>query len=295
MTVLQALRAERPSLSFEFFPPKTESGWYQLRKTMEELSALTPDFVSVTYGAGGGTRERTHQLVEELEQRGDMHPVPHLTCVSHSEAEISHILDRYAQVGVETILALGGDPPKSLPDYDRGSDRFRRARDLVEFARTHQAENPGAWRQGLAIGVAGFPEGHPATPDRMAEMLYLREKVEAGADYICTQLFFDNRDFLDFRDRCRIAGIRVPILPGIMAIGNRKSFERIPGLALGARYPARLLGAIEKAKDDNEVARIGLDWALDQIDGLLAEGVPGVHLYTLNESETASRLAAGLR
>lgn len=295
MTVLQALRAERPSLSFEFFPPKTESGWERLRQTMEELSALTPDFVSVTYGAGGGTRERTHQLVEELELRGDMHPVPHLTCVSHTETEIASILDRYAEVGVETILALGGDPPQSMPGYDRGADRFRYARDLVVFAREHQARHSGAWRKGLSIGVAGFPEGHPATPDRVKEMAHLREKVEAGADYICTQLFFDNRDFLDFRDRCDIAGIRVPVLPGIMAIGNRKSFERIPGLALGARYPAPLLRSIEDAADDPEIARIGLDWALAQIDGLLAEGVPGVHLYTLNESHTASRLAACLR
>ncbi|MEI7866196.1 MAG: methylenetetrahydrofolate reductase, partial [Chthoniobacterales bacterium] len=186
------------------------------------------------------------------------------------------------------ILALGGDPPKDLANYVRANDAFQHAADLVRFIRGYKAHTFG-------VGVAGFPEGHPATPNRLMEMDYLKAKVDAGADYICTQLFFDNHDFLDFRDRCRLSGISVPIIAGIMPITSASGMKRMAELAAGARYPAKLLKAIARAgNDEAAVERVGIHYATEQCANLLDEEVDGIHFYTLNKSKATREIYASL-
>jgi len=276
----------KPTVSFEFFPPKTSEAQENLFTTILELETIQPAFVSVTYGAGGSTRELTHDLVLRLKKQTSLDPVPHLTCVGHTEAEIEAILERYAAAGVSNILALRGDPPRDQPDYDHTRDTFPQAANLVRFIKKFSG-HPDP--RGFGIGVAGFPEGHPSTPNRLLEMDYLKAKVDAGADYICTQLFFENRDFYDFRERCDLAGIHIPIVAGIMPVTSLSSMKRMAELAGGARYPARLLKALQRAGDSAEAVRqIGLHYATEQCADLLDNHVAGIHLYTLNQS-TATR------
>jgi methylenetetrahydrofolate reductase (NADPH) len=287
MHIRDIFSIHRTTFSFEFFPPKTDQGFEDLFGTIARLQELKPSFVSVTYGAGGSTRERTHDLIVRIQRETNLTAVSHLTCVCHSEAELAAILDRYAESGIENILALGGDPPRNLAGYDRSRDAFRHAVDLVRFIRSRsRLPDP----RGFGIGVAGFPEGHPGTPNRLLEMDYLKAKVDAGADYICTQLFFDNRDFYDFRERCELAGIKVPILAGIMPITTRAGMIRMAELALGARFPARLLRAVERCADDAAVARVGIHWATEQCRDLLDNGVRGIHFYTLNRSDATRQI-----
>ncbi len=276
----------KPTVSFEFFPPKTSEAQENLFTTILELETIQPAFVSVTYGAGGSTRELTHDLVLRLKKKTSLDPVPHLTCVGHTEAEIEAILERYAAAGVSNILALRGDPPRDQPDYDHSRDTFPQAANLVRFIKKFSG-HPDP--RGFGIGVAGFPEGHPSTPNRLLEMDYLKAKVDAGADYICTQLFFENRDFYDFRERCDLEGIHIPIVAGIMPVTSLSSMKRMAELAGGARYPARLLKALQRAGDSAEAVRqIGLHYATEQCADLLDNHVAGIHLYTLNQS-TATR------
>jgi methylenetetrahydrofolate reductase (NADPH) len=278
----------RTTFSFEFFPPKTDEGFEELFRTIARLQELQPSFVSVTYGAGGSTRERTHDLVVRIHKETNLTAVSHLTCVCHCQAELEAILDRYAESGIENLLALGGDPPRGLADFDRSKDAFRYASDLVKFIRS-RPKQPGP--RGFGVGVAGFPEGHPGTPNRLKEMDYLKMKVDAGADYICTQLFFENRDFYDFRERCELAGITVPIVAGIMPITTHGGMQRMAELALGARIPARLLRAVNRCNgDDAAVARVGTHWATEQCRDLLDNGVRGIHFYTLNRSDATRQI-----
>jgi len=286
MHILDILKPGKPTVSFEFFPPKTPEAQHALYDTIRELEKIHPNFVSVTYGAGGSTRELTHDLVLRLKTTTTLDPVPHLTCVGHTREEITAILERYAAAGVSNILALRGDPPRDKPDYNHAGDTFPQAVDLVSFVKSF-SEHPDA--RGFGIGVAGFPEGHPATPNRLLEMDYLKAKVDAGADYICTQLFFDNHDFYDFRERCALAGIHVPIIAGIMPVTSQSSMRRMAELAGGARFPGRLLKALQRGGDSSEAFRqIGLHYATEQCADLLDQGVAGIHLYTLNQS-TATR------
>ena len=233
------------TLSFEFFPPKTEAASEKLYQAIKDLESYKPSFVSVTYGAGGSTRELTHDLVVRIKETTPTTPVPHLTCVCHSEDDIQQILERYAAAGVSNILALGGDPPRDLSNYRKEDDAFQHAADLVAFIKKFQG-HPDS--RGFGIGVAGFPEGHPGTPNRLLEMDYLKAKVDAGADYICTQLFFSNHDFYDFRDRCELAGIHVPIIAGIMPITSAGGMRRMADLAAGAKFPAKLLKQIARSE-----------------------------------------------
>ena len=287
--------AHRPTFSFEFFPAKTAEGAAALFETIAELVPYGPHFVSVTYGAGGSTRELTHDLVVKIKETTPLEPVPHLTCVCHSEADIASILERYAAAGVGNILALGGDPPKDKTGYVRANDAFQHAADLVAFIKRFNESGAHPDKRGFGIGVAGFPEGHPATPNRMAEMDYLKAKVDAGADYICTQLFFDNHDFLDFRDRCRMAGIEVPIIAGIMPITSKVGMRRMAELAAGARYPAKLMRALEPCGDDEAAVLVeGVKYATEQCRELLSEGVDGIHYYTLNKSQATREIYAAL-
>lgn len=295
MHIADILQAQRPTLSFEFFPPKSAEAFEALYRTIGELEAFKPSFVSVTYGAGGSTRELTHDLVVRIKTTTSLDAVPHLTCVCHGEADIASILERYAQAGVSNILALGGDPPKNLANYERAKDAFQHAADLVAFIKKFNDSGAHPDRRGFGIGVAGFPEGHPTTPNRVLEMEHLKAKVDAGADYICTQLFFDNHDFLDFRERCQLAGITIPIIAGIMPITSAAGMRRMAELAAGARYPAKLLRAIQRCgKDEDAVQKVGIHYATEQCRDLLDHGVDGIHFYTLNKSHATREIYSSL-
>jgi methylenetetrahydrofolate reductase (NADPH) len=295
MHISDILSNSKPSLSFEFFPPRSETAWEELYETIRNLESLHPSFVSVTYGAGGTTRELTHDLVLRIKQTTSIPPVPHLTCVGHTRDEITSILERYAAAGVSNVLALRGDPPKDQPDYDWSTGDFRHAADLVAFIGEFNRSGAHPDPRGFGIGVAGFPEGHPATPNRMLELEHLKAKVEAGADYICTQLFFDNHDFLDFRDRCQLAGIDIPIIAGIMPVTSLQGMKRMAELAAGARYPAKLIRTLNRASSSPEsVERAGIHYAAEQCASLLNEGVDGIHLYTLNKSHATREIFKSL-
>jgi len=286
---------DRTTFSFEFFPPKSDDAAEDLFRNIDELEALHPSFVSVTYGAGGTTRERTHDLVVRLKENTAVDPVPHLTCVGHAEFEISDILTRYAQHGISNIHALGGDIPRHLGSHDRTRDAFQYAADLVKYIRKFGEERKHTDVRGFGIGVAGFPEGHPATPNRLSEMDHLKAKVDAGADYIVTQMFFDNRDFFDFRERCELAGIQIPILAGIMPVTSERGLVRMADLALGCRFPARLMRSINRCNGDSEfVRKVGIHWAVEQCRDLLDNNVRGIHFYTLNKSTATREIYASL-
>lgn len=285
MHIQDILAGDQPSISFEFFPPKTEESAKALFETISHLEPLEPSFVSVTYGAGGSTRERTRDLVLRLKSSTALNPVPHLTCVGHSRETIEEILARYASAQVSNLLALRGDPPRDAPAHDHQKDAFPRAADLVRAIRAFNETKAHPDPRGFGIGVAGFPEGHPATPNRLLEMDYLKAKVDAGADYICTQLFFDNHDFYDFRERCEFVGIHVPILAGIMPITSMAGLRRMAELSGGTRFPARLLKALAAVESDPEAVReIGIHHATEQCADLLKHQVAGLHFYTLNQS-----------
>src|ERR1700757_319087 len=285
MHISDIMRSDSPTFSFEFFPPKTTEAVETLHQTIRDLESYMPHFVSVTYGAGGSTRDLTHDLVERIQNTTKLDPIPHLTCVCHNEQEIEEILLRYAKSGIGNILALGGDRPSEIA-YDKSRDSFQHAIDLVNFIRRFNESGAHPDRRGFGVGVAGFPEGHPATPNRLVEMDYFKAKVDAGADYVVTQLFFDNRDFLDFRERCGLADIRIPIIAGIMPITSIGGFKRIAELAGGARFPAKLLRALQRCQSDPEmVKRVGLHFAIEQCHDLLDNDVTGIHFYTLNRSD----------
>ena len=295
MHIQDIFQASTPTFSFEFFPPKSQEASQKLYNSIRELEALKPSFVSVTYGAGGSTRDLTRELVIRARQELNVTTVPHLTCVSHSQADIRGILEQYAEHGISNILALGGDPPAGKSGYNRADDAFQHAADLVRFIKAFNEEGLHPDKRGFGIGVAGFPEGHPATPNRLLEMEYLKAKVDAGADYICTQLFFDNHDFYDFRDRCKLAGISVPIIAGIMPITSAKGMKRMAELAAGSRYPAPLMKSIHRAGDDPEaIKRVGIHWATEQCRDLLDHDVAGIHFYTLNQSDATRQIFLNL-
>jgi len=286
MHIADVLKQPGPHFSFEFFPPKTEEASKALFESIKELSPLKPSYVSVTYGAGGSTRQLTHDLVVRLKKETHLTVVSHLTCVGSSKDEIYSILSKYAESGIENIMALRGDPPKGQTNFQPHPNGFKNAAELVTFIKKHFPQ--------LGIGVAGFPEGHPDTPNRLKEIEYLKAKVDAGADYICTQLFFENADFYDFCERCELAGIHVPIIAGIMPVTSRKGLARMAELALGARFPAKLLRAISRAENDEYVEKVGVHWATQQVMDLLDHKVAGVHFYTLNKSKATLKIYESL-
>jgi methylenetetrahydrofolate reductase (NADPH) len=289
MHIRDIFAQQSTTFSFEFFPPKSAEAAENLYANMRELEPLRPSFVSVTYGAGGSTRELTRDVVVKLKKETMLDPVPHLTCVCHSEGEIFSMLEQYAGAGISNILALGGDIPRNQPDYDRGKDAFRFAADLVAFIRKFNDRRLHPDPRGFGICVAGFPEGHPGTPNRMKEMDYLKAKVDAGADWICTQMFFDNHDFYDFRERCQLAGIKVPIIAGLMPVTSLKGMVSMAEMAAGTRFPAALIRRLNRTGGDPDAMRnVGIQYATEQAAELLDHGVRGVHFYTLNKS-TATR------
>jgi methylenetetrahydrofolate reductase (NADPH) len=276
-----------PVFSFEFFPPRTEAGERSLLRTIDNLRPLAPSFVSVTYGAGGTTREKTIEIVTRIKREHGLEAMAHLTCVGHSRDEIAAILDRLAAAGLENLLALRGDPPRGETTFVRPADGFGHASELVAFivGRGYR----------FCLAGAGYPEGHPECRDRERDVANLRTKVDAGVEVIITQLFYDNRDYFAFVERARRAGIAVPILPGIMPITNVPQIERITSLC-GARIPDDLRERLHAAEgDDAAVLAVGVAHALAQCRDLLARGAPGVHFYTLNQSPATAAILAELR
>ncbi len=278
----EIFQANPTTFSFEFFPPKNKLGAEKLFEHIQELESLRPAFVSITYGAGGSTRELTRQIVHQTREQTGLCTIPHLTCVNQSEVEIDTILEDYVSKKIRNILALRGDAPSDC-EHDWGTGRFKHASELVARIRHFKDSNgvPG----GFGIGIAGFPEGHPDTPNRLVEMDFLKAKVDAGADFLVTQMFFDNHDFYDFRDRCELAGITIPILAGIMPVQSVAGMKRMADLARGMHFPAPLLRAIRRTDGSNDaIRRIGVHWATEQSRELLDNAVRGIHFYTLNSS-----------
>ena len=295
MHILDIFDRHSMTFSFEFFPPRSDEAWGALFERISDFESLAPSFVSVTYGAGGSTREHTHELVVRLERETGLDPVPHLTCVCHAGDEVERILERYAAARITNIMALRGDVPRDLPGYDRGADEFRHATDLVRFIRAFNDRGGHPDRRGFGVGVAGFPDGYPETPNRLVQLEHLKAKVDAGADWICTQLFFDNRAFFDWREQCAIRGIDLPVIAGIMPITSIAGMRRMADLAGGTNFPARLQKRIYRCQDDPEAVRaVGVQWATEQCADLIDHGVRGIHFYTLNRSDATKRIFESL-
>ncbi len=288
MTFFAKLQQGSPTISFEFFPPKTPEGWARLYGTLAETARLNVDFVSVTYGAGGSTRENTVDLVASLQNNLGLPAMAHLTCLGHSQVELSRILDRLAAKGVPAVMALRGDPPQGETAFRPHPYGFAHASDLIGFIRD-------GWPQ-FKLGCAAYPEGHPESvaagegrsPDR--DIAFLRLKQEQGADFAVTQLFFDNDAYVAFVGRARAAGVSLPLLPGIMPLTSARQIERFIALS-GCSIP----DALRQAAAAPDVEEAGYRFALDQCRSLLAAGAPGLHLYTLNQSALSGRLLGALR
>jgi methylenetetrahydrofolate reductase (NADPH) len=277
----------RPVFSFEFFPPKTDEGARQLMRTVASLKkAMAPDFVSVTYGAGGSTRERTLDVVGHIQKDLNVTAMAHLTCVGSSRAEIEQVVGALAKKGIENVLGLRGDLPKDAPKGAAASDDLGHASDLIEFVKA---------RFDVDVGGACYPERHPESSDKRADLEWTVHKVKKGADFLITQLFFDNRDYFQFVERARDAGIRVPIVPGIMPITNVSQIERFTKMC-GASIPHGLLENLrEEAEDPAAVMAIGIEHAIKQCRGLLEAGAPGIHFYTLNKSHATRSVLAAIK
>ncbi len=284
---LTDLFAQRvPLRSIEFFPPKDDAGVDALRQTAAALRRVSPDFVSVTYGAGGSTRARTAQVSALLKAEFGFTVMPHLTCVGHSVDELDAIADRIHDDGFRNIMALRGDPPKGSSEFTAAVGGLAYADGLVRLLKARHPD--------FCLGVGGYPEKHPEAPSLEADLVNLKRKVDAGAGFVTTQLFFDNAVFYAFVARCRRAGIQVPIVPGIMPVLSLKQVQRFTTMC-GTSLPAALVRRLEAAGDAPEIVEaVGIDWALGQIRDLLAHGAPGYHLYILNRAKSALALAAGL-
>lgn len=276
MHISEIFKSKKNILSFEFFPPKSERSAEALFEAFEELKKFNPSYVSVTYGAGGSTRDLTHDLVVKIQSESNIPVVSHLTCVGSTQNEIYDILKKYEENGINNIMALRGDPPAGEKKFKMVEGGFNYASELVAFIKKHFPQ--------MGVGVAGFPEGHPDIRNRLKEMDYLKMKVDEGADYICTQLFFDNNVFYDFCERCEIAGIDIPIVAGIMPITSLKSLDRMAELSAGTNFTAKLLKTLNRATNDEFVEKAGIHWAAEQVRDLLDNNVAGIHIYTLNKS-----------
>lgn len=278
--------AGRPSISFEFFPPKTEEGDRNLmEKTIPALMRMRPDYCSVTYGAGGSTRDKTLMIVDRIHREHRLTALAHLTCVGHTQEQVAELLQKIEALGCRNILALRGDPPNGA-EFQAVPGGFEYAAELVKFIRSR---NP------FSVAVAGFPEGHTACKaGREVDWQHLKQKVDAGADFILTQLFFDNADFFRFRDHLGKLGVRVPIVPGIISILSTSQIKRFTQLC-GARIPGPLAAKLETLEgNDSAAAEFGIEYATRQCEELLRAGVPGFHFYTLNKSTASVRVLQNL-
>lgn len=285
MKIKEMHRQKNFTLSFEVFPPKREGNLESLYITIKELGKLKPDFISVTYGAGGSTREKTIEISSKVKNEFNMEVLAHLTCVQSTKDDIAGILDSLKDEHVENILALRGDPPEGTEKFLRTEGGFGYANELVEFIKNHN---------NFSLGVAGYPEGHIEAPSLDVDMINLKRKVDAGADFIITQMFFINDAFYKFRDRALALKINIPIIPGIFPILNHNQFTRIISLS-GAQIPTRLREKIERNKGNpEEVEKYGIEFAVIQIENMLHNEIAGCHLYCMNRNEPIKRILEDL-
>lgn len=292
MRILDRIRdaAEKkapPCFSFEFFPPKTAEGEKNLYETVRELKGLQPGFVSVTYGAGGSTQEKTLEIVTRVKAESGIEGMAHFTCVGHTKDEIRVILNKLAAAGVENVVALRGDPPKGETSFVKTAGGFGNANELVAFIRAEKLP--------FCLAAACYPEGHLEAPNKQADMDALKRKVDAGVDVLITQMFFDNAFYFDFVEKARSAGIRIPIVPGIMPITNAEQITRFTRLC-GATIPMRLQLQLEQLREDPDAAtQLGVAHATVQCTELLSRGVPGIHFFTLNKSSATRMIVTALQ
>lgn len=286
MKIRDKFPTEPRTFSFEFSPPRTTEAVLRLFQTAERLRRLSPSFVSVTYGAAGSTRRNTIDVVARLQQDLGLTAAAHLTCVGHSQRELREILTELATRGIENLMLLRGDAPRDQPAFVPAPDGFDHAYQLVRLARAVGD---------FSIGVAGYPEGHQDCPDRQLDLEHLKLKVNSGADFVVTQLFFRNEDYFHFVDRARTIGIRCRIIPGVMPALSWPQIQRMAKLC-GAGIPRALAADLEAAgSDPTRSERVGTDWAMAQCEDLLRRGAPGIHVYTLNQSRAAEQIFAHLR
>ncbi len=286
MKIKEYLAKKTPSISFEFFPPKTDEGFRNLMETVSQLKQLNPAYVSITYGAGGSTRQKTVELVSKIKKETGIESAAHLTCVGHTKDEIKNVLEELAQAGIENIIALRGDPPKGQAEFKPNPQGFKFATELVSFIKKGYL---------FSIGVAGYPEKHIEAPDFESDLRHLKEKVDAGADFVVTQLFFDNKAYFSYVEKVRSLGVKVPILAGLMPITDTEQIKRFSGMC-GATLPVELLRKLEKAGGNKEeVVGIGIDHAAAQARELLTKGAPGIHFYTLNKSHSTREIFQTLK
>lgn len=289
MKIPEFYKKQKHTISFEFFPPKTQEAEEKLFDTVAQLKDLNPSFVSVTYGAMGTTRSNTLRIVSRIKRETGIEAAAHLTCVGHSRSEIESILSDLAANRIENIVALRGDPPQGQTQFQAAVNGFPYASELVRFIRSH-----GYYSPKFSLAVGGYPEGHVECRDLIKDLTHLKIKVDAGADFIVTQLFFDNRDYYDFVERARKAGIKIPIVPGIMPVTHGPQIERFASMC-GAKIPKPMKEAIEKfGEDQASVEAYGIDYAIRQCRDLLQQGAPGIHFYTLNKSNATKRIYQNL-
>jgi methylenetetrahydrofolate reductase (NADPH) len=284
MKIGDVIKAQESSVSFEFFPPKTKKDEDRLFGVIAELEALNPTFVSVTYGAGGGTLKNTRNVILRIKRETSLAPMPHLTCVDQSEDELEDILEDYKGQGIENVLALRGDPPKGTKKFVAPPNGFCYAIDLVNLAIAVG---------GYSIGVAVYPEGHIESPSLEMDMHYTKQKIDAGADFAITQMFFDNRFFYDFMERAEKAGISIPIIPGIMPITDIEKIKRFSQMS-GATLPLSLVERMQKATSADEALRLGVGFATEQCQDLWKNGIRYFHFYTLNRSQAVTEILRNL-
>jgi methylenetetrahydrofolate reductase (NADPH) len=288
MRISDVLSAKRPIFSFEFFPPRTDEAAAQLERTISDLGPLEPDYVSVTYGAGGSTREKTLDIVTRIKRGTGIEAMAHLTCVGSTREELRTVLDRLVDSDVENVLALRGDPPKGQTEFVPVAGGFSYANELTDFIHANYGNK-------LCVGVAGYPEKHVECGNPFVDLTNLKRKVDAGASFIITQLFFDNRKYFEFVDFARANGITVPIIAGIMPITNAGQVERFTRLC-GASLPFRLAAELDRRRDNPDaVMQLGVAHATAQCLELLQSGVPGIHFYTLNRSTATMQVLTALR
>ena len=279
--------AARPAVSFEFFPPKTPEGERNLlEKTIPALLALKPDYCSVTYGAGGTTRDKTIGIVDRIQREHSLTTMMHLTCVNSTKAELASVLAEAKERGITNILALRGDPPAGAAEWTATEGGFTYSSELVAFLKT---------LGGFCIGTAGFPEGHIAQKGgKLVDWGFLREKIAAGANFVITQLFFDNEDFCRFHEYFAKQGVNVPIIPGVLPVSSAKQTKKFTEMC-GARLPAPFLKRLDEIGDDDvAAAQFGIEYATEQCRALLKSGVPGIHFYTLNKAASTTAIVRNL-
>ena len=282
----QILEDTHPCFSFEFFPPKTEEGEKNLRAALEELEKDKPSFVSVTYGAGGSTRDRTIQIVKWIKQELGIEAMAHFTCVGATVEELRATLDGIRAAGIDNVLALRGDPPQGQSEWTKTEGGLEYSTQLIDLIR-------GSYE--FAVGAACFPEIHPQADSPATDIRFLKKKVDSGATFLITQLFFDNSFYFDFVEHAREAGINVPIIPGIMPVTNYGQIKRMTEMC-GASFPDQYEAELEARKDDPDAtADLGVAYATLQCSDLLARGAPGIHFYTLNRSPATRAILAALR